>query len=188
MPNTKNTITSVLKEETEVDILSNIGQLTELDTTSKTRVLAVAEIEILKTKFYGVYEKTENGMAFLVAPTSPTSPKEYKIKEIIKELTDYGVDENAFKEKLNSILPKDKADQFEEISITLNTLFFYRLQENNKPAEYEYAFSIQINLDEFADIGFAKLEKVSLSIWNTQREKVIEQMNLKSINEYLNDY
>jgi len=140
------------------------------------------QFQLLKTNLVAVYEKKGEESAFLLAPTSPDEVGSATLGEMVQDLKDaFGSNVNTDKIKADlKALSKDEPEskfKLENLKFSLKTAYLY-VKGNVK----EYAFAIEVDCgDAIPDLGFVKIEKLAFKIWNTERNKILQQLNLDTI-------
>lgn len=152
---------------------------------------------ILKTNMEAVVQKSGGKWQILVTPTDVSADKGMTIKEIVEEIKALmGGQESAvegLEEKLDDAvtsMAEDQSNSFDPSSITfyLRQVFIY-YEKDDDGASIEFAFSLEIDTSQMSQmlnkIGIFNLDGITLSIWNTNRQKIKEKMNIVDIDEYL---
>ncbi|MCX2494918.1 hypothetical protein OQX63_15620 [Pedobacter sp. PF22-3] len=153
------------------------------------------QFQLLKTKLVAVYEKKGTVSSFLLTPTNPDEIGSVTLGEMMEDLTKAfgtGVDKEKIKNDLQALdssndtnsgkgadSGNDTDSKFDvnKLNFSLKTAYIY-VNGNVK----EYAFSIEVDCgDAIPDLGFVKMEKLVLKIWNTQKNVVLQQLNLDTI-------
>ena len=160
------------------------------------------DFSLLKTKLHAVYEKREaEGYAILLVPSEPTADKGVSIKDVINDIKKL-IEENGGEcddeetkkmmsaiEKEISILKKQEPakNDIQNIEVKLSMAYLY-ISKTGENSTVEYAFQLQIITESVLPEkikGLINVDTISISIWNTQRKRITEQMGLVSVNEYL---
>lgn len=134
-----------------------------------------AQFQLLKTNLVAVYEKEGETNRFLLAPMDIKEVNKVTLTEMIDDLGKAfdTIDVAKIKKDISEL----KGIKLDQLKFSLKTAYIY-IEGTTK----EYAFSIEVDCgDAFPDLGFAKVEKLFFSIWNTSRNKVITKMNLDTI-------
>lgn len=141
------------------------------------------QFQLLKTKLVAVYEKDNTVSSFLLVPTNPDEVGSATLGEMIEDLTEaFGneVDTDDIKKNLqalNSGKKPNTAFDVEKLIFSLKTAYIYV-----KGDVKEYAFAIEVDCgNAIPDLGFVKIEKLAFKIWNTKRNKILQQLNLDTI-------
>lgn len=111
--------------------------------------------------------------------------------------------EDEIKEKIGNASNVADISVLDNISIVLKEIFFYYQSTKIYPkvspsahsdtpkdagtSSFEYAFDIEIKNNGFMKNDIFTINSLSLAIWNTNRKKIIDTMNLTSIDDILND-
>lgn len=173
--------------------MDNLKQVTQTP-----NVLVQANIVFLKAKLIAAYEKNANGYQILVKPTSPTAST-MSINEMVTEVNDLiqkisgdkTLDRDAIKNQISDLCSSPaNGDMLDNIKISLKQVFLYMDNEGTDTAKntFEYAFDVEITNGIAKDLNVINLQSVSLAIWNTSRKSVIDQMDIKKLDELLKEY
>jgi hypothetical protein len=141
------------------------------------------QFQLLKTKLVAIYEKAGEKSSFLLAPTNPDEVGSATLGEMVKDLTEaFGSEVNTddIKKNLKALNSGEKPNakfDVEKLKFSLKTAYIYV-----KGDVKEYAFAIEVDCgDAVPDLGFVKIEKLAFKIWNTERNKILQQLNLDTI-------
>ncbi|NTE18891.1 hypothetical protein G6M26_10205 [Agrobacterium tumefaciens] len=141
------------------------------------------QFQLLKTNLVAVYEKNGAESSFLLTPTNPDEVGRATLGEMVKDLSEaFGSEVNATKikkdlEELNSGEKANAKFDVEKLIFSLKTAYIY-VKGNVK----EYAFAIEVDCgDAIPDLGFVKIEKLAFKIWNTEKNVILKQLNLDTI-------
>ncbi|SDH59077.1 hypothetical protein SAMN05421827_13031 [Pedobacter terrae] len=145
------------------------------------------QFQLLKTKLVAIYEKAGekagDKSSFLLAPTNPDEVGSATLGEMVKDLTEaFGSEVNTddIKNNLKSLNSGEKPNakfDVEKLIFSLKTAYIYV-----KGDVKEYAFAIEVDCGgAVPDLGFIKIEKLAFKIWNTKRNKILQQLNLDTI-------
>lgn len=165
-------------------------------------VQAFIDLTLLNCDLKGVYQyqvinnedpaKKESKTKILIMPTSP-KPQSMTLLELIKEVNDiiasFGggdkVSEESMKETLESMGLKSIAD----IRVEIRQLFVYvdksSIDKNSKPCEYAFNFVILNPVKPDESLKLFHIKSLGLAVYNTDRKKIIERMQLENIDELL---
>lgn len=175
--------------------------------TSKVHVLVGIEFTLLKVKFTAGFEKGDLGYQILLLPTDQTQNNGMSIREMIKEvqvLMNKGGAEieggaERMEEDLTSAIngvndPDAKKGEEKtgvdplDLRVYLRQAFLHYEKSGDKKT-FEYAFQLEINAEDMMpDIGLVKLDRLSVSVWSTERKKILESMGMFHIDEILKEY
>lgn len=94
----------------------------------------------------------------------------------VGSLANLGKNDDAKKEGLNNLIVK------------LQMAYLYIRKMKGQPSQLEYAFQLQVisrdvipeEITELIDV-----DTVSISVWNTTRQKILDKMSLVTIDEYI---
>lgn len=147
---------------------------------SVMQALLEADFMILGTKLVAEYYKNGEQNYFLLMPTDETDARSITVEEMlndIKILVGDTLDTTELINCMNSI-----GISVDKIKVSLKTAYFYMISDgtdknNNKT---EYAFHLEIDTSEVLPASFKlfDINKIGFAIWNTERPKIISQMNL----------
>ena len=155
------------------------------------------DFSLIGTKLHAVYEQKKDGYAVLLAPSEQNAENGVSIKQLISDISDMlkGSISDEDKDKMEdnitgklSGLSDNGGVAAGDIIVRLNMAYLYINKEADKEAVTEYAFQLQIVNDGLipkAVSNIVDVTNVSVSVWNTTRQKVLDQMQLVSINKYL---
>ncbi len=147
---------------------------------SVMQALLEADFMILGTKLVAEYYKNGEQNYFLLMPTDETDARSITVEEMlndIKILVGDTLDTTELINCMNSI-----GISVDKIKVSLKMAYFYMISDgtdknNNKT---EYAFHLEIDTSEVLPASFKlfDINKIGFAIWNTERPKIISQMNL----------
>ena len=147
---------------------------------SVMQALLEADFMILGTKLVAEYYKNGEQNYFLLMPTDETDARSITVEEMlndIKILVGDTLDTTELIKCMNSI-----GISVDKIKVSLKMAYFYMISDgtdknNNKT---EYAFHLEIDTSEVLPASFKlfDINKIGFAIWNTERPKIISQMNL----------
>ena len=147
---------------------------------SVMQALLEADFMILGTKLVAEYYKNGEQNYFLLMPTDEADARSITVEEMlnhIKILVGDTLDTTELINCMNSI-----GISVDKIKVSLKMAYFYMISDgtdknNNKT---EYAFHLEIDTSEVLPASFKlfDINKIGFAIWNTERPKIISQMNL----------
>jgi hypothetical protein len=156
-----------------------------------------AEVVILKKDLEAVVEHGD-ALRMLIAPVALTQPDQ---DVTLSELVDFAaaiyssvsktspLDADKIKAAIGAIIDPDK------FSIDLSMLFLYMLRYGATPPtgktnELEYAFKLAVKYDTMnPDIkNVFDFKSLYMAIWNTNRAKIVDKMQLKSVDALLAEF
>lgn len=155
---------------------------------------------LLNTKFHGLFEKNgEEGYAILLMPSREDGDSSLSIGQLVDDIKHLvgGVNDKANTDKLEADLYKNlsglegggDASVLDKLYVKLQMAFLY-IKKTKETSDVEYAFQLKVLSKDVipSEIqNIVDVESVSFSIWNTKRKKVLEQMSLKTISDYLEE-
>lgn len=162
------------------------------------------DFSLLGTNLHAAYEKKgEEGYAVLLLPTEQNPNQGVSIKDVIDDIKRLvkGVDSNAKTDDMD----KDLTDGVSSLAITgdsreegktgLNQLlvklqmaYLYIRKVAGQESQLEYAFQLQVIAKDVIPKEIQNLvyvDNVSISVWNTGRQKILDKMSLVTIDEYI---
>lgn len=147
---------------------------------SVMQALLEADFMILGTKLVAEYYKNGEQNYFLLMPTDEADARSITVEEMlndIKILVGDTLDTTELINCMNSI-----GISVDKIKVSLKMAYFYMISDgtdknNNKT---EYSFHLEIDTSEVLPASFKlfDINKIGFAIWNTERPKIISQMNL----------
>lgn len=174
------------------------GENTPVDKGEKKPLSANIGVDfsLIGTKLHAVYEKNgSDGYAVLLMPSEQTAEKGVSVGEVISNIqtlvSKMGGKASAkeLKDSLHSGvegLGQDKS-ALEKLIIKLQMAFLY-IRKAGEESTVEYAFQLQVTSKDVIPKEIKELvtiDNVSISVWNTENPKVIREMALGTINDYL---
>lgn len=159
------------------------------------------DFSLIGTKLHAAYEKSgTDGYAVLLMPSEQMAECGVSIGEVISDLKGLvnGVDENADTSGMEESLQSGVSGLVEEggegfdlnqLVIKLQMAFLY-IKKTGKESTLEYAFQLQVISKDLIPKKIQKLVSVDnlfISVWNTERKKVMDKMALVMIDDYLGD-
>lgn len=164
---------------------------------SELSALVGVDFSLLKTKLYAAYEKNgDEGYSVLLMPTGQESENSVTLEEIIEQInkisgkkTDKADDSSMKTEVSESLSGLDMGgNSIENIKFKLCMAYLYLDKKKDVDAELEYAFKLEIlteNVVPEAITAIVDVNRVMISVWKTDRPKVINEMALISIKEFI---
>lgn len=179
-----------------------MNELTQnFQTAIGNNIQAFIDLTLLNCKLKGVYQyqstPVETGPALtrtqiLVMPTDP-EPQSMSLTELITEINNiiasFGggapVSVDSMKDTLDSMGLKVIAD----IEVQIRQLFIYvnisSKKEDSLPCEYAFNFVILNPVKPEESLKLFSIHSLGLAVYNTDRKKIIERMQLENIDELL---
>lgn len=173
---------------------------------SELNALVGIDFSLIGTKLHAAYEKDKDGYSVLLMPAPQEADNGVTIGKLIedirglvngvrdKELTDEEKQamEADLQDGLSGLTPEDdKKDGFDlnKLIIKLNMAYLYiRKTQDEATSTLEYAFQLEViakDLIPEAVRSLVTVDCLSISVWNTTRQKVLDKMSLVSINDYI---
>lgn len=159
---------------------------------------AAITFELVNTNLVALYKKDGENNTFLVIPTDKEPSGGMTIADMVKDI-------NAFLQKFDSSAAPINADDvanavkdvndasnkgslenppvYESINVELRQAFLYL--STGKPVEYGFELDVDISGLFPPDISLFKVNKLSIGVWNTDRKKILERMNIIEVDTYL---
>lgn len=154
------------------------------------------DFSLIGTRLHAAYEKSgKDGYAVLLIPSEQEADNGVSIGEVISDIKKLvkGVDEKANTETMEADLEsgvsglENGGSSLDKLIIKLQMAYLY-IRKSEKESALEYAFQLQVISKDVIPKAIQQLvtiDNVSISVWNTQRQKVIDKMALVTINDYL---
>lgn len=157
------------------------------------QAIVKADFELLGTKLVAEYYKAPDKEYFLLMPTDQADARGITVDEMINDICYLiGLDDKSqlnieeLKQCVNSL-----GLQLTDIKVVLRMAYFYSIVDTNAtPAntpnqttstkQTEYAFQLEIDTSAVLPETFKlfNIQRVGVAVWNTERAKIISQMNL----------
>ena len=147
---------------------------------SVMQALLEADFMILGTKLVAEYYKNGEQNYFLLMPTDEADARSITVEEMlndIKILVGDTLDTTELINCMNSI-----GISVDKIKVSLKMAYFYMISDgtDKNNIKTEYAFHLEIDTSEVLPASFKlfDINKIGFAIWNTERPKIISQMNI----------
>lgn len=161
-------------------------------------LMVQANIVFLKTKLVAAYEKVGSGYKILVKPTDAAASK-MSISDMIGEVNkmisgitgEAGLKDTDITDKIKDFYSTEQnGNLLDNIEISLKQVFLYidKSHENQDENTMEYAFDLEIINEVTKGLEFINLETISLAIWNSKRQSVLDRMDMKKLDDLIKDY
>ena len=169
---------------------------------SDLSALLGVNFSLLGTNLHAAYEKNgADGYAVLLIPSEQTADNSVNIgqvmediKKIVKGVNKDASTDNMQKDLENSMsaLSTDSGNKFElnSIIVKLQMAYLYISKKGDTDAVVEYAFRLDIITEGLIPEAIASLvdvQNISISVWSTNRKKVLDKMALVTISDYLGE-
>lgn len=160
---------------------------------------AAITFKLVNTDLVALYKKDGENSTFLVIPTDKEPSGGMTIEQMIQDINNFlkkydtsapQIDakevENAVKDvnEASNQSPQPTPPPYESIQVELRQAFLYL--SKGKPVEYGFEIDVDTSGLFPEDISLFKVSKLSLGIWNTDRKKILERMNITEVDAYLN--
>ena len=154
------------------------------------QALIKVDFELLGTKLGAEYYKSNDKEYYLLMPTDQADARGITINDMINDICYLiGLDDTAklqVKELTDCI--ESLGLSFKDIKVVLKMAYFYSVVdstnstgENAAPVNNtEYAFQLEIDTSKALpeSLKIFNIQRVGVAVWNTERSKIISQMNL----------
>lgn len=180
-------------------------------TAGEFNAQAAVTFTLVGTNLVALYRKAGTNNTFLVIPTDKTPSGGMTIKKMVEDINALlggydpegvklkaedvagavqNVDEASRKqaaasENMEIAAPESEVSNidYESITVELRQAFLYL----NTGEPIEYAFELDVDTSQLFDpnITFFNVKKLSIGVWNTNRESILERMNIIDFDTYL---
>lgn len=160
----------------------------------KMNAMVGAEISILGSRFHiGAIKKAEGGYTVLLIPRKGELEEGGRtladLIDSIKKMTGQEVDTKELEDIVKDAEHPDRT--FDKVKAEITMAFLYLDRDKDGKGVSEYAFQLKVTgLEDIIPESvktFASIDEFEVSVWNTKREKVLKEMDLKRPEEYLED-
>jgi hypothetical protein len=158
---------------------------------TKAMNLAVGiNFDLLKTNLSAMYEKGENGSKILLLPTKVDSTSTVSLGEMVTDFQNAFGMKDADSDKISTSLDsvKKEGSTFDPNAVTfqLQSAFLYKNSPKEGEGDLEYAIAVAVDMaNALPDLGFIKLNRLYLAVWNTERTTVLKQLGTGAIDNML---
>ncbi|WP_026667663.1 hypothetical protein [Butyrivibrio sp. AE2005] len=183
----------LMKAEEVAEILRN-----DSNEAVKMNALLGATLTILKTELKVEFvKKSDGGYTVLLIPTKVGDAPQTTIQELIDDVKGLSQNENVDVSELEEICGEKNNDGLGDIGISLSMAFLYvdanmdATSKQTKVSSMEYAFQIKADLHNVIpkEISkFVSIKNAEVAVWNTERPKIIEAMQLIKPEDYLKEF
>lgn len=162
------------------------------------------DFSLLGTNLHAAYEKKgKEGYAVLLLPTEQNPNQGVSIKNVIDDIKKLvnGVDSNAKTDEIDKDLKdgvsslaiaedsgKEGNAGLDQLLVKLQMAYLYIRKAEGQESQLEYAFQLQVIAKDVIPKEIQRLvdvDNVSISVWNTGRQKILDKMSLVTIDEYI---
>ena len=165
---------------------------------------AAVTFTLVGTNLVALYRKEGTNNTFLVIPTDKASNGGMSIKKMIDDINSFlkgydpgavqldpaevaqavkDVDEASRKETTDQeILPAADFD-YESITVELRQAFLYL--KTGQPVEYAFELDVDTSSLFPKEMTFFNVKKLSMGVWNTDRETILARMGIIDFDTYL---
>lgn len=156
------------------------------------------DFDLLGTRLHAAYEKRgENNYSVLLLPSVEHADNGISIGEVIEDIkklvkkvddkADTGEMEKDLQSGIDSLSKEGEESVLDKLIVKLQMAYLY-IHKTGETSELEYAFQLQVVTRGMIPDGVNQLidvDNVSISVWNTTRQKVLDRMSLVTIDEYI---
>lgn len=157
------------------------------------------DFSLIGSRLHAAYEKNgSDGYAVLLIPSEQNADNGVSIGEVVEDIKKLvkGVDEKADTSSMEKDLEsgisglsqeKGKGSVLDKLIIKLKMAYLY-IRKSSQESMLEYAFQLEVITGGMIPEGINQLvdvDHISISVWNTNRRKVVEKMGLMTIHDYL---
>ena len=182
----------LMKAEEVSEILRNDG-----NDDVKMNALLGATVKILGQELQiELIKKGDGGYTLLLIPTQVGNEVIQKIGDLKNDLKKLSGGKDVDTSELEKLMPAQQENGFDDIGISLAMAFLYvdsnmdATSKTTQVSSMEYAFQIKVYLDNLLPEGLENIiqvERAEVAVWNTERPKIKNAMNLITPEEYLNE-
>ena len=156
------------------------------------------DFSLIGTQLHAMYEKNEGGYAVLLIPSEQTPDSGISVKDLIDDIkkmakgvsgSDTAVDTTQLEKAMTAAAKAGGSTsmKLEDIVIRLQMAYLY-ICKKGENSVLEYAFQLQVVTEGLVPETIKPIVDVtnlSISVWNTDRKKVVDKMALITVDEYL---
>lgn len=157
------------------------------------------DFSLIGSRLHAAYEKSgSDGYAVLLIPSEQNADNGVSIGEVIEDIKKLvkGVDEKADTSSMEKDLEsgisglsqeEGEGSVLDNLIIKLKMAYLY-IRKSSQESTLEYAFQLEVITKGMIPEGINQLvdvDNISISVWNTNRSKVVEKMGLTTIQDYL---
>lgn len=190
-------------EEKPMSVAEVVSQVTAA--TGTLNLQACLEFELIRKDLLALFQRKDSKNTFLVMPTNVEEKGEgMTIQEMVDEINalfkgvnpdDAGLNSGEIEQSVTDVVDASSqpaqennltgAVNFDVKTIKVKLQQAFLFMNTGEPAEY--ALSIKIDASEVFPEGqsFFNVKELTLGIWNTDRQKVIDSMGLVSVEDCL---
>lgn len=168
--------------------------------TPTTNTLAAITFELVNTNLVALYKKDGDKNTFLVIPTDTEPSGGMTIEKMISDINAFLRKNNPDAAQIksddvanavkdvnnasckNNTSPKNEPD-YKSINVELRQAFLYL--PAGEPIEYAFELDVDISGLFPKDVSLFRVNKLSVGVWNTDRKKILDRMNLIDVDTYL---
>lgn len=147
---------------------------------SVMQALLEADFMLLGTKLVAEYYKNGDQDYYLLMPTDEADTRSITVSEMIEDIQTIVGGTVNITELTNCM--SSIGVNIDQIKVSLKMAYFYMISDGKDTShnKTEYAFHLEIDTSEVMPDNFKlfNISKIGFAIWNTERPKIISQMNL----------
>lgn len=169
----------------------------ELTTPAALNANLAIDFTLIGSELHASYEKNNDGYAILLLPTRPEVNNGVNLGKVISDIKSMmknvnggtEVNTKTLEENLQNNLSTgdQKVSSLDNVVVKLNMAYLY-MKKSGTQSELEYAFQLQVLTDGLIPKEIEQLvdiKNISISVWQTNRARILNQMNLVTINQFL---
>ena len=147
------------------------------------QALLKVDFELLGPKLVAEYYKGTDADYYLLMPTDEADTRGITVSEMLNDISTLlgvateSINIDELTKSINSI-----GLNIDDIKVTLKMAYFYMITDgkDTKNNKTEYAFQLEIDTSAVLpdSMKLFDINRVGVAVWNTERAKIISQMNL----------
>lgn len=159
------------------------------------------DFALIGTDLKAIYEKDGSDYAILLAPSAQKDNQGITIQELIDDIKsitgkvtgEKEVDTEKLETAIKSAVeesgtePSEKSVTWSDVRIRLQMAYLY-ISKKNEQSDLEYAFQLEVLTEGLIPKeikGIIDVKDLSVSVWNTDRKKILDQMSLMTVSDFL---
>lgn len=176
-----------------------LALVNEENNKSSVNIQASLDFTIINTKLKMAFSKIGDEQVFVIMPTEAEPSKGMTIKEMIDDINGmiggYGgeatdLDKGSIEKTITDVdqATRKDADKYTAFDVkTIRVVLRQAFILLRKGKKTEYALQIEVYADKLFPKGttFINVEKLSLAMWNTERERFLNMMDIINIEQLL---
>lgn len=147
------------------------------------QALIKVDFKLLGTELVAEYYKGNDADYYLLMPTDEADTRGITVSEMLNDISTLlgvateSINTEELTKSINSI-----GLNIDDIKVTLKMAYFYIITDgkDTKNNKTEYAFQLEIDTSAVLpdSMKLFDINRVGVAVWNTERAKIISQMNL----------